>query len=506
MFDIKDYKIPNKPGCYLFKSNDEIIYIGKAKNLKKRINSYFSNNNSMKTSLMLNNATSIDFIICNSEIEAFILENNLIKKHQPKYNILLKDSKTYPYVLITDEKYPRVISVRNKKMKGEYFGPFPNGTFKNSFIDMINNKFKLRTCRNLPKRPCLRYQIGLCDAPCINECLDYYVKIDKVKKVLKGHSSSLVKSLADEMNNYSSKLEFEKSMVIKEQIEAIEYINNKQLIERDKRNYEDVINYVIDKDRVKIVVFYVRNGILNGKNEYSVSYSDSFFDEFLKSYYSSNDIPKSIIIPHDVLDFGIYDYINHLSSFKVSFTVPKKGAKKDLLDLAKNNIEIQYKKSELEKMDLFDMLGFDVSTIECFDISHIQGSDMVASMVHFKNGSAVKTKYRRFKIKSVAGVDDFRAMYEVVYRRYSKSNVPDLIVIDGGKIQLDFACKALDKLGVSANVIGLAKKFEEIYIGDSVFNYDNSRLGMKLLINIRDETHRFGISYHRLRREKRYFE
>ncbi|MDD3263288.1 MAG: excinuclease ABC subunit UvrC [Candidatus Nanoarchaeia archaeon] len=512
MFDIKKYKIPVNPGCYLFKSNEEIIYIGKAKNLKNRVNSYFNNknitnsSNYIKTNLMLDSATSIEFIVCNNEIEAFILENNLIKKHLPKYNILLKDSKTYPYVLITDEKFPRVISVRNKKMKGEYFGPFPNATFKNSFIEMINNKFKLRTCKTLPKKPCLRYQIGLCDAPCINNDVDYNSKIEKVKELLKGNGEDLKKKLNEEMKEYSQKLEFEKSMKIREQILAIDYISSSQLIERDKRNQEDVINYLIDKEKVKIVVFYVRDGILNGKNEYTIDYIEDFFDEFVKTFYSQNEIPKKIIIPHELSDDSIYEYLNHLANRKVEFIIPKRGDKKNLLELAKNNIEIKYKESELQKNDLYEMLKLNISTIECFDISHIQGSDMVASMVHFKDGQPIKSNYRRFKIRSVVGIDDFRAIYEVVYRRYKKAKVPDLIVIDGGKIQLDFAKKALKELNIDANIIGLAKRLEEIYRDDDVFNFENSRIGMRLLIRIRDETHRFGITYHRLRRKKRYFD
>ncbi|MFW6046191.1 MAG: excinuclease ABC subunit UvrC [Candidatus Woesearchaeota archaeon] len=515
-FSIENYKIPKTSGCYLFKdNNEEIIYVGKAKNLKNRVKSYFNNSKKrIKTRKLVERINDVDFIITPTEVEALLLEQNLIKKHRPKYNVLLKDSKKYPYLVLTNEDFPRLLVTRRKNLKGEYFGPYTINDLRNNIVRLLRKRFFIRTCRTFPKRPCLRHQIEICQAPCIGKVTkkEYSKNIEKVRDFLKkGDTKKIINKLKKEMKEYSESQKFEKAKEKKDQISAIKEIENKQIIEQGKKSYQDVINYVEDEEKVRIMVFYVRNGILTGKDSYTIDATENFLEEFIKTYYSEKSIPKTIIIPEKINDQSIIDYLEKKADRKVKLVNPKRGLKKGLLELAKKNITEKYKKKYKQIIQLKEKLNLkeDPSVIECFDISHNQGSEMVASMVRFKDGKPDKKNYRRFKIRTVKGIDDFRAMKEVVNRRYKRlikenKDFPNLILIDGGKIQLDFARKALNNLNIDIPIISIAKKEEEIFTHpkkDSI-NINNKEPMMQLLIRIRDEAHRFGINYHRLRRSK----
>ena len=506
-------KIPNNPGCYLFKDNKKkILYIGKAKNLKKRVSSYFNKkDHDSKTKVLVSKIKDIDFIVTKSEVEALILENNLIKKNSPRYNIDLKDSKRYAYLQITDEEFPRLLLARKITGKGKFFGPFVSGGSRDYLREFLTKTFKIRTCNKLPKKVCLRYHLKLCDGPCVYDVKEDYLKnIDAVEKILKGKTREVAKKLKSEMKENSSKGNYEKALILRDQIKSLDWLNEKQVMERQKKYNEDVINFIKDKEKIHLMLFNVRKGILENKQEFEFENEEYFLEEFLVRFYSENPIPKEIIVPK-VVDPSIPKYLRKLAKKKVKIIIPKLGEKKDLLELVKKNIEIQYfgnldNLNELQKkLNLQEI----PNVIECFDISHLGGTSTTASMVQFRNGVADKSNYRRFKIKSVEGIDDFRAMAEVVQRRYfglqkEKKEMPNLIVIDGGIGQLHFAIDELKKLNLKIPIISLAKREEEIYLPTGkILKIDKKNKGLLLLIRIRDEAHRFAIKYNRLLRRKK---
>jgi excinuclease ABC subunit C len=506
-------KLPNSPGCYLFKdNNDNVIYVGKAKNLKKRITSYFTKKHDvLKTNILISNIESVDFFITDNEIEALILENNLIKKYYPKYNVNLKDSKRYAYLKLTDEKYPRLILTRKRNAKGEYFGPFVSGRDRELIYETVVKTFKLRTCKKLPKKECLRFHIGLCSAPCIMQNYDEYnVDVNFARSVLKGN----VKKIRNEMNTQMVKLsnnqEYEQAMLIRNRISSLDYLIKKQKTERMPRYDEDIIAYKIREEEIYLLVFHSHNGILDEKEEFVFSYIDNFLEQFFVQYYSDNNIPKNII----ARDFPnkISDFLEKVSKKKVNLIVPKIGEKKQLLLLAEKNVELVFFSEEERLEDLKEKLKLASipRVIECFDVSHLSGTSTVASMVHFKNGKPDKNNYRRFKIQTVEGIDDYSSIKEVVYRRYNrlikeKRQMPDLIVIDGGKGQLSYAVDALIKLSLRIPIIGIAKRDEEIFAPGikQALNIPKKSKAMMILKYVRDEAHRFAISYNKLLRSKK---
>lgn len=514
--NLKNLNLPNSPGCYLFKDkNGKAIYIGKAKNLSKRIHSYFQKKEQdSKTSALISNIKDVDFIVTNSEVEAFLLENNLIKKHAPKYNIDLKDSKRYAFICLTDEEFPRLIVARDKKVKGEYFGPFVSASSRDYIINLLNKVFMLRTCKRLPKRVCLRYSLKLCCAPCEKKISkkDYLEEVNSARFILKGNISKLVKVLKQKMKTASKKKDFEVAMKFRDQIEAIKSLVEKQNVERKKKYDEDIINYVIRDSKVYLMLFNVYKGILENKQEFVFDYSKDFLEEFLIRYYGENKVPKTIILPEKIND-SLKKYLEIRRRKKVRIVVPLKGELKSLIDLVKKNIVLVNFAKQENLIELKEKLNLEnlPSIIECFDVSHLSGSSAVGSMVRFKDGSSDKKNYRKFKIKGDYGIDDFASMNEIVYRRYyrlvkEKAQMPDLIVVDGGSGQLSFAIKALKKLNLKIPIIGLAKREEEIYLPNGkILNLGKKNKGLLLLIAIRNEAHRFAISYQKLRRRKRLF-
>ena len=507
--------IPINPGCYLFKDDkDNIIYIGKAKNLKKRVTSYFSKkHDDEKTNILVSQISSVDFIVTDNETEALILENNLIKKNQPKYNINLKDSKRYAFIRLTDERFPRLVLARSKHGNGEFFGPFISAATRDYIHRLLIKTFKIRTCKKLPKKACLRYHINLCDAPCIHKVSeeDYMSGIEKARMVLRGKTNEIIPIVKDEMKKASSANNFERAIDLRNQLESLEYLEEKQKMEHIRKYNQDILNYIVRDGVVYLILFNIYKGVLENKQEYEFDYTADFLEQFLAQYYSDFPVPKQLILPVGISD-ALGEFLRKIRGKKVEVIIPKIGEKKQLLELVKKNIEISFFAETNKLLDLKAKLRLNSmpKVIECFDISHLSGTNTVASMVQFRNGKPDKTNYRRFKIQSVDGIDDFKSMAEVVRRRYyrlmsEQSSMPDLIVIDGGKGQLSSALNELKRLGLKIPIISLAKKFEEVFVpGMSIpIKLSPRSDALKLLQQVRDEAHRFAINYNRLLRKKK---
>ena len=515
-------RIPSKPGCYIFTDKqDRIIYIGKAKNLKKRVTSYFSKQHKeLKTKQLVEHIHNCEVIITPNEVEALLLESSLIRQHKPKYNIDLKYGVRYAWIVLTNEQFPRLITARNRGLDGEYFGPFVSGQLRRVLIDTLQKKFFIRTCHTFPKKACLRYHINLCKAPCIKaqNKEEYIQNIELVRAYLQGKNKELIKNLEKEMKSHSKKEQFEVAKLIKEQIDALRFLQERILIENTRLEEQDVIQYLIErkknKDYVKLMIFSFRHGVLHDKEEFTIAHEEEFLESFLKRYYEVAPAPQEIIIPQELSDKNIEAYLGKLANYKVKIVVPQRGMKKELLELVAQNLVAKQTEAEQLAKELQTnlQLYYPIRTIECFDISHHSGTSMVGAMVHFKDGKPLKSKYRKFKIQTVEGVDDFRAIKEVVYRRYkrlieSKQELPQLILIDGGEIQVEFAGKALQELGIYIPYVGLAKREEEIYFPNKKIaqQFSKKSLMMRTLIQARDEAHRFGITYHRLLKKKKTF-
>lgn len=514
----ENISITNSPGCYLFKDkNDRIIYIGKAKNLKKRVKSYFQKNDlDIKTQSMLEHVNNIDFVLTDNEIEAIILENTLIKKHQPKYNIRLKDAKSHSYLLLINEEYPRVVIARRKIGKGRFYGPFVSAQERDYILQFLRKTFMLRTCKRLPKKPCLRYHINLCDAPCVGYISkqEYDEKIKKVKMVLNGKSTELISKLKKEMDNYSKNQDFEHAIQIRNQIGAIEHLNERQKMKREKKYNEDIINYKIKGGKVYLILFNIYKGTLSNKNEFVFDFNEGFFEEFIIQYYSENPIPKEIIIPEKI-SLPIRQFLEQKKDAKIKITIPQKGEKKHLSDLVLKNIDNTFF-ADIDKVDALKKrldLQDNPVVIECFDISHLSGTSTVGSMVQFRNGRPDKNNYRRFRIRSTEGINDVAAISEVVRRRYIRLKnedleFPDLIIIDGGIGQLNKAISELEKLNLKIPIISIAKQFEEIYIPGRLepLRLSKKDKALNFIQEIRDEAHRFALKYNLLLRRKKLIE
>lgn len=507
-------KVPTNPGCYLFRdAHQMIIYIGKAKNLRKRVTSYTKNTDlDPKTRSMVRHLDSFDFIVTDTEVEALLLENTLIKKHQPKYNINLKDAKTYAFIELTDEAFPRLLVARRKQGPGKYYGPFVSALERDHVLQVLCRTFALRTCKKMPKRACLRFHLKLCDAPCIGRIShdEYWGRIRLVQMILLGKSTALLKQLKQEMTRRSQGLEFEHALQLRNQITAIQHLQEHQKMQQRHAVDEDIINFLIRDETVYLMLFNVYKGVLSTKNEYVFGYTPDFLEEFIVQYYSDNPVPKEVIVPQKLSD-SLRAFLTQQRRKTVRVIVPQKAVKKQLLDLVLKNIELTFfgDVSKVEALQRQLNLQDTPTVIECFDISHLSGTSMVGSMVQFRNGKPDKTNYRRFRIRTVKGIDDTAAIAEVVRRRYTRlqqehTPFPQLIIIDGGLGQLHSAAHELELLGVNIPMIAIAKHFEELYIPG---HPQPLRLGKKekallFIREIRDEAHRFAIQYNRLLRKK----
>lgn len=510
--------LPKKPGVYIMRdANDEIIYIGKAKNLINRVRSYFREKlDRPKTQILMSHFDSLEYIVTNSEKEALILEATLIKKHRPRYNVQLKDDKRYPYVKITNEKYPRLIITRNITKNGIYYGPFTDVASVKKTVKFLKSLFKIRTCRNMDG-PCLNSQIDLCYAPCSGEISkeEYDEIINKIDLFFQGKYSVIVKNLKKEMAEAAENEQFEKAAVLRDQITSIEEIMEKQFVDLvDDDLDQDVIAIAPNDNEVVVIIMPIRNGKIVGRDDFLMSGSQyesnsEILFAFIQQYYGFNrHIPKQILLNEPIDDIELLEeWLSDLRGNKVYIKVPMKGVKLRLVNMAQKNAEIikhQKKAMENSLIELKKYLKLDKlpRIIEGYDISNISGKFAVGSKVSFKDAKPNKKKYKRFKIET-PGPNDFAMMKELLTRRLKMIDTdeePDLIVIDGGKGQLSMACEVLDELNLAhIPIIGLAKEFEEIYIPNSkrpiIIPKNNKAL--HLLQQVRDESHRFAITYHR---------
>ncbi len=545
--DIKEQLrlIPESSGSYqFFDKENTIIYVGKAKNLKRRVSSYFNKKHtSVKLSVMVPQIKKIEFIITNSEVEALILESHLIKKYKPKYNVLLKDDKKFPYFLITKEDYPRILVVRkrNKNMlEGKYYGPYTNAKAMYATLDLLKKLFPLKQCKT-PKfkdRPCIYYQIGRCMAPCQKKITpDEYKKlIRNVELFLSGKQMQLVDELKKVMEKYSQLQEYEKAAKYRDSyFDVLKTIEKQKVVYENTNINQDIISISSDEFLCGISLLQIRDGRLTNKKDFEISKADYDSNEeiisyFIKEYYQmSDDIPDEIITSTKISDEDNDIYEKWLSFKKesdvhINSRINKKN--NEIIELAFKNSEYHLNEIKIKSLQeiqnnynetgsyIQEKLGLNKfpHRVECFDISHIQGTNTVASMVSFYNGMPQKSEYKKFKIKSLeeGKPDDFKSMREVITRRYSrlqKENLPfpDLIIIDGGKGQLSSAVQILEELNIkNQNIVSLAKRIEEVFIpGKSqpvIFPVNSQALFF--FQRIRDEAHRYAITYHRLLREK----
>lgn len=524
--------LPSSPGVYRWKDkNGKVIYVGKAVNLKNRVKSYVRNdkNKSPKVISMIKHAEDLDITITKNELEALILECNLIKELQPKYNISLRDDKTYPYLKVTvNEKWPRIYITRNiKRTDGaRYFGPFTDVSSLRKTLKIVGKYYPIRTCRNMNvTRPCLQYHINLCSAPCCNlvsqEKYNEYVK--KLCNIFEGKSYEIIKTLKEKMKEASENLQFEKAAMYRDEINAVKSVQQRQNIVSKEGDF-DVIGMARTENYAAFEIFYIRYGRMVGKENFNISGTEDERDEsiiaaFLKNFYSSDNIniPKEIIISKIPEDFElIKKWLSGIRHNDVSLIVPERGFKRKLKEMAIVNAtkylsdkKIQWEHQKMREQgaliklkEILKLPKFP-ERIECFDISHNQGSETTGSMVVFVNGRPEKKAYRKFKLKTTQGKpDDFKSMAEVMERRYNDKKIgrnPDLIVLDGGKGQLNAAIPLIRKSGIEATVIGLAKRMEEIYLENQTepIVIDRHDEVLHLLQFVRDESHRFVINYHR---------
>jgi excinuclease ABC subunit C len=537
--------LPGETGVYLMKdAQGKIIYVGKALNIKNRVRSYFFSRHadSPRTRALVKNIHDLEYILTDSEIEALILESNLIKEHKPKYNVRLTDDKNYPYLRVSvQEPFPRLEIVRARKKDGaRYFGPYTDTGAVNETLRLIKKIFPLRSCKQAAfagrDQPCLNYHINRCAAPCRGGITpdEYRKMVDEVLLFLEGKREDLVKTLKSRMEKAAEELEFEKAAVIRDQLQAVEKVVARQKIISGRAADMDVINCARSVNLACVEIFFVREGKLLGRDHFFLegageSGSGEILGSFIKQYYSeAGHIPAEVLLPQPAEEERVLEtWLSGKRGSRVRLQVPKHGEKYALVEMAgKNALEslqlevgrraVRDGMSREALAQIAQYLGLpgEPGRIECFDVSHLQGAETVASMVVFEDGRASPSQYRRFRIRNVEGPDDFASMAEVIERRFIKAaegdekfkDLPDLVVVDGGKGQLSSARQAMDRLGYShITAVGLAKENEWVYVegsSDPLILPRNSQ-GLYLLQRIRDEAHRFAVSYHRLLRGRR---
>lgn len=551
MFNIQEElkKLPDNPGVYQMKNVfGEIIYVGKAKNLKKRVRQYFQSKNHMpKIQAMIKNISEFEYIITDNEVEALILEANYIKKYRPKYNTLLRDDKQYPYIKISvQEKYPRIFKVREVKKDGaKYFGPYPSAYAVNEIIDIIGNLYKLRKCSlkldgtKKCQRPCMYYHINRCTAPCMGnvDIKEYREEVNKAITFLTG-GEDIIKSLNEKMFRASEKMEYEEAAKYRDQIKALEVISEKQKVVSSASIDQDVIGSALGIEEACIQIFFIRNGKIIGSEHYlltniETATREEIISSFLTQFYTGTVyVPKEIYIESEIEDMEVFEkLLSEKRGNKVSIKVPVKGEKSMLIKMTKKNaLEILEKGSQRIKKnidesmkaieELKDILDLDEVPvrIEAYDISNIQGVESVGSMVVFENGIPSKSNYRRFRIKTVEGPNDYKSMEEVLERRINRglgedkqgfNKMPDLILIDGGKGQTNIAEEVISNFGLNIPVCGMIKDDKHTTRGliyrNKEIELSKTNIVYQLIYRIQEEAHRFAIEYHRNLRDKTLF-
>ena len=551
-------KLPDQPGVYIMHdSRDAIIYIGKAVSLRKRVHQYFqpSHDEGIKKAQMIKQIARFEYIVTDSELEALVLECNLIKEHRPKYNTMLRDDKTYPYIRVTlGEDFPRVLfSRQQKKDKSRYFGPYTSAGAVKDTIELVNKIYQLRTCnRNLPRdtgkdRPCLNYHIHQCTAPCQGYITKeaYRERVDAVVEFLNGNYAPVLKSLEEKMNTASAKLEFEKAIEYRELLNSVRQIAQKQKITHTDGEDKDIIALAADDRDAVVQVFFIRDGKLIGRDHFYVKIGTEdtkaqILTTFIKQFYSGTPfIPREIMLPQEIEEQEVLaDWLGEKRGSKVYIRVPQKGMKEKLVELAQKNAKMvlaqdreKIKREEgrtigaLKEIEqLLDMKG--LNRVEAYDISNTSGFESVGSMIVYEKGKPKRSDYRKFKLRTVSGPDDYASMYEVLTRRFthgmremeemeekdlseeygSFTRFPDLIMMDGGRGPVNIALKVLEELHLNIPVCGMVKddnhRTRGLYYHNVEIPIDRGSEGFKLITRIQDEAHRFAIEYHRSLRSK----
>lgn len=540
-------QLPSKPGVYLHKdSSGKIIYVGKAKNLKNRVRSYFQQGRLVdaKTKAMISHISTFDYIVVDTEDEAFILEDTLIKRHKPKYNIMLRDDKTFPYIKITNEEFPKIFSTRKRYKDGaKYFGPYTDVRSMNMLIRLIRSLFYIRTCNlkltvdSISKnkfKVCLDYHIHKCEGPCVSFISKelYNENIKKAIQILNGKTKELEKLIEEQMLHFSEEMKYEEASILKQKLLKLKDFSSHQKIVSNDLKDRDIFGIARLDDYLCSVIFIVREGRIIGRKHFVIKDTLNFpmnelIEMTIENWYLNTDfLPNEIYLPNEPNDLEyISDWLSGKFKQNVSILIPQIGDKRKFVEMANSNAELVLRDyiSALETREKVipqqvQALQRDLRMnrpplrIECFDNSHTQGSDLVSSMIVFENGKPKKSDYRKFKNETVLANDDFATMKEVVQRRYSRvlaenQSLPDLIVIDGGKGQLSAAVQVLEELQIlnKISIIGLAKRLEEIFLpyqSESIL-LPKASSSLRLLQQVRDEAHRFAITFHRKLREKR---
>ena len=552
-FDVSEElkKLPDKPGVYLMHDkNDTIIYVGKAVNLNNRVRSYFREKigRGPKIDRMVGLIARFEYIITDTELEALVLENNLIKEYRPKYNTMLRDDKTYPYIKVTAwEEFPRIVFSREmKKDKARYFGPYTSATAVKDTIDLINKLYGLRTCnRSLPRdigkaRPCLNYHIGQCSGPCQGNVTkeQYQEQMQKAMEFLNGNYAPIQRELREQMEQASERMEFEEAIRYRDLLESVTAVSQKQKIEDSAQEDKDIVALARDERDAVVQVFFVRAGRMVGREHYYMKNTESettgtIITSFIKQFYAGTPfIPKEIMLPEELEEQEIIEkYLSEKKGNRVYLRIPKKGQKEKLVELAFKNAQLilSQDKEKIKREEgrtigavreieaLLSMEG--LTRMEAFDISNISGFENVGSMVVYEKGRPKKSDYRKFKIKTVAGPDDYACMREVLTRRFTHgleeraegggdrfTRFPDLLLMDGGKGQVNIALEVLSELHLNIPVCGMVKddnhRTRGLYYNNQEITIDRGSEGFKLITRIQDEAHRFAIEYHRSLRTK----
>lgn len=542
-------KLPSSPGVYIMHDkNDEIIYVGKAVALKNRVRQYFqsSRDKSPKILQMVSKIASFEYIVTDSELEALVLENNLIKEHRPRYNTMLKDDKTYPYIKVTvKENYPRIMVTRQiKKDKAKYFGPFTSLTSVNNTIDFLRKSFKIRNCnRNLPKdtgkqRACLDYYIHQCEAPC-QGCIsqaEYLKQVELTLEFLSGNYKKLLQDIQKQMEEAAARLEYEEAARLRDLLSSLNHVTQKQKISSDGIQDRDIIAMAKDEEDALVQIFFIRDGKMIGREHHYIQVSiddeePQILESFVKQFYAGTPfLPKEIWLQYNLPDEElISNWLSQKRRTKVKLIVPKKGSREKMIELAEKNAKLilnqdkeKLRREELRSIkavtEIESLLGISgIKRIEAFDISSTGGAQSVGSMVVYEGGKPKKNDYRKFRIQSVKGPDDYASMKEVLSRRFAHDSIktessegfnayPDLIMIDGGRGQAGAVCEVLNRLKIDIPVCGMVKddshRTRGLYYNEAEIFIDRRSEAFKLITRIQDEVHRFAIEYHRSLRSK----
>lgn len=542
-------KLPSSPGVYIMHDKkDEIIYVGKAVALKNRVRQYFqsSRDKSPKILQMVSKIASFEYIVTDSELEALVLENNLIKEHRPRYNTMLKDDKTYPYIKVTvKENYPRIMVTRQiKKDKAKYFGPFTSSTSVNNTIDFLRKSFKIRNCnRNLPKdtgkqRACLDYYIHQCEAPC-QGCIsqaEYLKQVELTLEFLSGNYKKLLQDIQKQMEEAAARLEYEEAARLRDLLSSLNHVTQKQKISSDGIQDRDIIAMAKDEEDALVQIFFIRDGKMVGREHHYIQVSiddeePQILESFVKQFYAGTPfLPKEIWLQYNLPDEElISNWLSQKRRTKVKLIVPKKGSREKMIELAEKNAKLilnqdkeKLRREELRSIkavtEIESLLGISgIKRIEAFDISSTGGAQSVGSMVVYEGGKPKKNDYRKFRIQSVKGPDDYASMKEVLSRRFAHDSIktessegfnayPDLIMIDGGRGQAGAVCEVLNRLKIDIPVCGMVKddshRTRGLYYNEAEIFIDRRSEAFKLITRIQDEVHRFAIEYHRSLRSK----